>query len=242
MASQKFLPSADWRKEIQIVLQCETAGFFSQMGRVASAIEGLHIRKEAKSSIEASSRKTQTGDEKMYEFKFKGGAQKLDKAQYKFHAFIVDTQAGEHHLYGALKNGLVTQTDVVQRIYSSAVPVIKVFTATAGFGVPKEYFSYFVMLNPQSTKLIHIKPLGFKKLTINDAFNWGFTGQGRFMSKEEVRRFFGADSDTWKFYNRQSFLSRQRLSELVTIVPAQSLSEPVEVPVEQEETRLLRFD
>ena len=172
-----------------------------------------------------------------YEFKFSGGAKKLDQANYKFHAFVADTNSVEHHMYGALKNGLVEQTDPVHHVYASATPVVKVFTATAGFGIPKEFFSYFLMLNRQASKLITIRPLGFKNLTI---YNWVFSGRGRFMSKEEVRRFFGADSDTWKFFQRQSFLSRTRLQELVTISEAQELT--AEVKTEHEEVRMLRLD
>jgi hypothetical protein len=173
-----------------------------------------------------------------YSFQFKGGAQKIDNANYKFHVFVVDLDANEHHLYGALKNGLVEQTGSGGvHIYSCAVPVLKVFTATAGFGVPKEFFSYFIMMSPESRKLINIKPLGFKNL---NAFNWSFSAIGRFMNKEEVRRFFGADSDTWKFYQRQSFLSRFRLQELVTISDSASLKQPV--TQKQESVRLLRFD
>lgn len=172
-----------------------------------------------------------------YQFKFNGGAKKVEQANYKFHAFIVDTSSNEHHLYGALKNGLVEREDVINNIYGSVTPVVKVFSATAGFGVEKAFFSYFIMLSPASSKLIHIKPLGFKKVR---QYEWGFSGQGRFMQKEEIKRFFGASSDTWRFYQRQSFLSRHRLQELVTITKAQALDEPIERVHEQ--VRMVRFD
>ena len=61
------------------------------------------------------------------------------------------------------------------------------------------------------------------------------------MKRNEIRRFFGEDSDTWKFYSRQSFLSRQRLSELVTIAPAQEFGKPISNK-SKDEIRLVRFD
>lgn len=171
-----------------------------------------------------------------YEFKYRGGAKKLDQANYKFHVFVADNQAAEHHMYGALKNGLVEHRDVANGMYASATPVVKVFTATAGFGIPKEFFSYFIMMSPSTSKVINIKPLGFKNLS---EYNWFFSGKGRFMSKEEVRRFFGANSDTWKFYQRQSFLSRTRLQELVSITEGEVSSAPIE---RHEEIRMVRLD
>jgi len=173
-----------------------------------------------------------------YEFGYKGGAKKVEKANYKFHVFVADNQATEHHMYGALKNGLIEHKDTINATYYSATPVVKVFTATAGFGIPKEFFSYFIMLSSATTasKVINIKPLGFKNLK---DYKWFFSGRGRFMSKEEVRRFFGATSDTWKFYQRQSFLSRTRLQELVSITDGEVTSAPIE---DREEVRMLRFD
>ena len=173
-----------------------------------------------------------------YQFIYKGGAKRIENANYKFLIFAVDGDGAEHHLYGATKNGLVEKRDPIKHLYYSATSVIKVFTATSGFGVPKEYFSYFILLSPAASKIIHIKPLGFK--TLLDS-SWEFAGRGRFMKRNEIRRFFGEDSDTWKFYSRQSFLSRQRLSELVTIAPAQEFGKPISNK-SKDEIRLVRFD
>jgi hypothetical protein len=175
----------------------------------------------------------------MYEFKFKGGSKKIEDANYKFHVFLVDVDSNEHHLYGASKNGLVEKTDLQNSIYASATPILKVFSATSGFGVPKEFFSYFIMLSAEGSKQINIKPLGFKKIEKYE-YGWIFSGVGRFMKKDEVRRFFGANSDTWRFYQRQTLLSRFRLSELVTVTEASPQLKVVDV--EEDPVRLLRFD
>ena len=232
MANQRTLPRIDWRNRVYAILQCETGG-------LASELTKFRLWKEAKSKLKESNSKPQKGDNAMhnYEFRFRGGAQKLEQANYKFHVFIADNDANEHHMYGALKNGLVEQKDHATNSYASATPILKVFTATAGFGVPKEFFSYFIMLSSTTDKIITIKPLGFKKL-VN--YDWYFVGKGKFMSREEIRRFFGASSDTWKFYQRQSFLSRTRLQELVSISQGDVMNKTVEQ--KHEEVRMVRFD
>lgn len=232
MAYFKTIPCKAARGDIYIIGECS--------GRIdIGRITNFQVWSETKPESKEGSRETQKGDIAMhkYQFRFFGGAKKVENANYKFHAFIVDTNSQEHHLYGALKNGLVEQVDNSNHIYTSATPIIKVFSATAGFGVPKEFFSYFIMLSPVGTKQINIKPLGYKDIS---AYGWNFSGVGRFMKKEEVRRFFGAGSDTWKFFNRQSFLSRVRLQELVKITEVTPLDQPTEES--REEVRMLRFD
>jgi hypothetical protein len=176
-----------------------------------------------------------------FSFRFKGGAQRIDNASIKFLTFVVDTNAVEHPLYNAIKTGLVEKdkTGGSNVGYTSVTPILKVFAATKGFGIPSEYFSYFVVLNPESSKQIQIRPLGYKKL--GSAYDWMFVGTGRFMSKDEIRKFFSSSSDTYKFFTRQSFLSRQRLSELVTIAEPNAPVEKVEEKRE-ESLRLVRFD
>lgn len=206
------------------------------------SVRDISIWPKTKPKTSSGSNQTHEGDSTMsnYRFQFEGGAKLINKANYKFHAFVVDTQAVEHHLFGAIKNGLVNAQGTVtegRKNYWSAVPIIKVFSATSGFGIPKEYFSYFIALDSSIGKMISILPLGYEKIT---SYNWQFVGQGRFLKKEEIRRFFGHTSDTWKFYQRQSFLSRNRLQKLVKV---QELSEFESGETKQtEEVRMLRFD
>jgi hypothetical protein len=235
MACQGQLPYKDWREYLHIVLQCDAKRFFDSIGQAT-------LWEKTKPKHKASSGETREGGTKMrYEFQYTGGAQRIENANYKFHVFVVDNEANEHHLYGALKNGLIEKMTVLPHGYLSATPVLKVFTATAGFGVPKEFFSYFIRLTPTASKVISIKPLGFKNI---ESLNWMFSAKGVFLKKDEVRRFFGADSDTWKYYQRQSFLSRHRLQELVQVVEASSIGEAVNKTKEKEkeEIRMLRFD
>lgn len=231
MASQGELLHKNVREALRIILQVKTGKFFD-------SVRTANLRKKTKPEYKASSGQAQKGDTKMhdYQFRYLGGAKKIEQANIKFHIFLADSGASEHHLYGSLKNGLVEHRDLSTYTYASATPIIKVFTSTAGFGIPKEYFSYFIVLSPSASKVINIKPLGYKKLGTR---NWFFSGRGRFMVKQEVAKFFGTDSDTWRFYSRQSFLSRHRLQELVSISDEEFTKEPA---IEQDEVRLLRFD
>lgn len=154
-----------------------------------------------------------------YKFRFKGGGKRVDNMNFKFHCFVADSDAVEHHLFSAKEKGLiVTHSEHYvgeEHVYESAMPIVKVFSSTGGFGIPKEYFSFFFLLNPASKKMVKIKPLGFNKTyAIED---WYFMAAGRFLKKEEIRKFFGHTSDTWKFYQRQSFLSKRRLLEMVEV-------------------------
>jgi len=200
-------------------------------------------------------------DETMYKYKFayNGGGTRRDNMNFKFHCFIADGDAVEHHLYEAKKRGLVvkeseekaervagrrptTTTPVgiltgIDDTYLSAMPVIKVFSSTSGFGIPKEYFSYFFVLSPDADFQVEIKPLGFDK-GCTDA--WYFKAAGRFMKKTEIKGFFGGDSDTWRFYNRQAFLSKRRINQLVTVSPNDHDGKVVQEA--KQEVRMVRMD
>jgi len=181
-----------------------------------------------------------------YKFRFKGGGKRVDNKNIKFHCFIADSDAVEHHLFEAKNKGLVVSDkgDVTstayadENLYESAMPIIKVFSSTSGFGIPKEYFSFFFLVNPGSKKMIKIKPLGFE-LT-SQVEQWYFLAAGRFLKKEEIRKFFGHTSDTWKFYQRQSFISKRRLLDMVEVGDNHHVYDG-EIEAE-EEVRLLRSD
>jgi hypothetical protein len=183
-----------------------------------------------------------------YRFRFKGGGKRVDNKNFKFHCFISDSEAVEHHLFEAKNKGLIvndqevpTGTDYVDPyLYESAMPIVKVFSSTSGFGIPKEYFSYFFLVNPGSKKMIKIKPLGFDKDKVLD--DWYFLAPGRFMTKAEIRKFFGATSDTWKFYQRQSFISRRRLLEMVEVGENHHIYDGEVITENEEEIRMVRLD
>jgi hypothetical protein len=188
-------------------------------------------------------------------FQFEGGSVKKDQGQYKFHCFVVNSDKQEYFLHSAVNKGIVSSAsfhmmdsdgpiggsvlfDPNKKVYRSIVPIIKLFTATSGFGIAKEYFSYFIALEPNSSKFISIKPLGHDVLNTGGYREWGFGAPGRFMRHNEIRAYFGADSQTYKFYSKQSFISKSRLLKMVEVKD----HDCIEDPVEEEETRCIRFE
>lgn len=181
-----------------------------------------------------------------YKFRFKGGGKRVDNMNFKFHCFIADSDAVEHHLFSAKEKGLIVQPPRAEHesygdshMYDSAMPIVKVFSSTGGFGIAKEYFSFFFLLNPASKKMVKIKPLGFNKTYVID--DWYFMAAGRFLKKEEIRKFFGHTSDTWKFYQRQSFLSKRRLLEMVEVGENNNVYDG-DIINEVEKVRTIRMD
>lgn len=152
-------------------------------------------------------------------FQFKGGSKELvynsQQAIVKFHLYVSDPKGKEEHLYQSMKTGVVEQTDCNRDLYSCLYPIVKVFSSTRGFGVPQEYFSYFFLLSNGGTKIVTIRPLSFERFP--EVRNFQFQAIGRFLGSEEIRKLYGTNSPTWKYYQRQSFLSAERLKKLVTI-------------------------
>lgn len=176
----------------------------------------------------------------MYPFKFKGGSTLENQKQIKFHAYITDDKGNEKHLYEAERMGIVERKiiyssendEISPNQYDSAHSVIKIFTSTKGFGIASEYFSYFFLISRSSTKLVKVRPLGYKYLPKT----YYFEAQGRFLTTEEIGRLYGMKSNTFKYFKRQAMISKRRLLEMVTMQTVDSLGEFTQTP----EVRKLR--
>lgn len=155
-----------------------------------------------------------------YNFNFKGGSKELtyneQQAIVKFHLYVCDPKGKEEHLFQSMKTGVVEQIE--HEAYTSLHPIVKVFSSTRGFGVPQEYFSYFFLFSASGTKMVTIRPLSFERFPA--VSNFRFQSIGRFLSADEIKKLYGSNSPTWKYYQRQSFLSAERLKKLVTIQDA----------------------
>ena len=185
-----------------------------------------------------------------YKFRFRGVGKRVENMNFKFHCFIADTEAVEHHLFEAKNKGLVvadaerqpSSTKFDDKVYVSAMPIVKVFSSTNGFGIPKEYFSFFFLLNQGSKKMVKIKPLGFDNKAAKDSIaDWYFLAPGRFLTKDEIRGFFGSTGDTWKFYQRQSFLSKRRLLDMIEVGENKHTYNG-EVETNEDRVRMVRLD
>lgn len=177
-----------------------------------------------------------------YDFQFIGGSKEVSgrdgtQAIIKFHLYVTDKTGAETHFYQAQKNGTVEKSATTSAdgswVYRSIYPVVKIFTSTRGFGIPQEYFSYFFLLNPKAQKMVNVKPLGYEKVG-----NWYFQAAGRFLTGDEIKRLYGRNSNTYKFYSRQTHLSKLRIQQHVT-VSDRDISDPTAaVPVEVRRIKL----
>lgn len=169
-----------------------------------------------------------------YRFAFKGGIVKHDKATFKFLLYFKapedNSDPTEELLFQAVRKGYVLkdryqpehiQYGVNYENYVSYLPIVKIFTSTGGFGVPKEYFSYFFLITPSSSKRVTIRPLGYDRtvdLQLAEKLKlMAFTATGRFLTREEIRSLYGDNSTTYRYYQRQAFLSKERLRTMVTV-------------------------
>jgi hypothetical protein len=78
-------------------------------------------------------------------------------------------------------------------------------------------------------------------VAVKQLSDWCFIAPGRFLRREEIQKFFGSTSDTWKFYQRQSFISKRRLLEMV-IVGDNKNTYSGEVNSNEEQVRMVRLD
>jgi len=236
-------------------------GVISAIGEALDRIGRGELRAKADASNqEGSTKECERKDETMYKYKFayRGGGIRKDNMNFKFHCFIADSDSLEHHLFEAKKRGLVVNeadelmsqpgrvaratmlaAPVSKETYMSAMPIVKVFSSTSGFGIPKEYFSYFFLMDPNGSWVVGIKPLGFEQGCVDD---WYFKAAGRFLKKPEIKAYFGGDSDTWRFYNRQAFLSKRRINQLVTVSPNTGSGDLEMEETKPQEVRMVRMD
>jgi len=237
-------------KEVLYQAICERLDFTSEVSGITSHYKSPGLWTETSTNHKETRRKRLEREAEImykYKFRFKGGGKRVDNMNFKFHCFIADSEAIEHHLFEAKNKGLVvndqgstSSTEFADAdMYESAMPVVKIFSSTSGFGIPKEYFSFFFLISPGSKKMVKIKPLGYDKSL--DTKDWWFMAPGRFMRKEEIRKFFGASTDTWKFYQRQSFISKRRLLEMVEVGDNHNVYDK-EVVEDVEEVRMVRLD
>lgn len=148
-----------------------------------------------------------------FPFEFRGRTLKRDNKIIKFHAFIRTTDGEEDILFSAVGKGFVDH-DKGTDTYFSAFPLIKIFSSTSGFGIRKAYQSYFFKLDSTSNREVLIKPLGYEHLGSEELF---FRGLGYFLTPQEIKETVGEDTQTYKFYLRQTVLSKRELQELIEV-------------------------
>ena len=161
-----------------------------------------------------------------YRFQWKGGAHKpTEHASYKFYLFAMLDDA-EVIYFEAKKRGIIYTASFADtdresegfpdtpgsgEDFMSQTKYLKIFMSQSGFGLRKSFYSFFFCLDRKIDKVISIRPFGMEHV---DHY---FRGRGRFLTTDEVRQLVGEDSDTFRFYSRQTYLSRTELQKHVTL-------------------------
>lgn len=158
----------------------------------------------------------------MFGFSYKGGTQVQDNKTYKFLAVVLDPP-DEMFLYDALKKSMVYKDHDAMALdsyridmptpYTTSYPYIKLFTAQNGFGLQKKYVSFYVMLTNLSDTIIRINPFGHESIQSGKYFE----ARGKLLSPLEIEAL--VSEQAYMFYQKQTYLSRQELSEMVQVKP-----------------------
>ena len=116
--------------------------------------------------------------------------------------------------------GLSEGADYEENAFVSATPDVKIFLGSSGFGVRKVNRSfYFRIDNSTNSNLVNIVSL------YPSASTFLFSARGKFWTQEKKRKRFGEDSQTYRYYARQSFLSKAELRKLITITKPNQIKE-----------------
>lgn len=151
-----------------------------------------------------------------HRFSFSGGVNKYPEYR-KASKFLL------FHLLPDLKTDGVTEKIVFQSlaegyviysaregVYSTNDPYFKLFTLTEGFGIRKQFFSFYFKLDihERETKILPLCEIDTKCY---------FSGKGRFMRCREVEELLGYDPDplSYRLYKQQMPLSKSLLQRMV---------------------------
>lgn len=92
--------------------------------------------------------------------------------------------------------------------FQTSDPFLKVFTLISGFGVSKQFYSFFFLLDIHES-LTTILPL------CTHSQDYYFLGRGRFMLKDEIKTLLGEESVSYAFYTKQAPLPIAVLRRIV---------------------------
>lgn len=164
----------------------------------------------------------------MYKFGFAGGVKKhpQERVISKFLLFhlLPSRKIGkmeERIFFQSLRSGFVTECSPViapknavpspeigEMNYRTEYPNFKLFTLVEGFGVQKQFYSFYLALDIHES-MMSILPL----CSIQQ--NQFFIGRFRFMSIKEVKEALGEDSVSFNFYKKQLPLAKSLMSRIV---------------------------
>jgi hypothetical protein len=157
-----------------------------------------------------------------YRFYFKGGTHKQKSTEvYKFYLFAM-LEDQELIYYDARRRGVIYDApiggDTALEESISVVSEVKVFMAQNGFGIRKSYYSFFFKFERIGGKVITIRPFG------PNPDDFMFRARGRFLNSSEIKERVGAESQTYKYYNWQTYLSKAELRKHITVETESTVS------------------
>lgn len=153
-----------------------------------------------------------------YNFNFIGGVTKYPEKRLvsKFLLFHLipneeyPDQIDEKIFFQSLREGysILPNSDIFTVEHATNYPHFKIFTLTEGFGMQKQFFSFYFKLDihERETKILPICEADTKTY---------FSGKGRFMGSKEVKELLGKESMSYRFYKQQMPLSKSLLRRMV---------------------------
>lgn len=153
-----------------------------------------------------------------YSFNFIGGVTKYPEKRLasKFLLFHLipneefPDQIDEKIFFQSLRGGysIFSKSDIHAPEHGTNYPHFKIFTLTEGFGVQKQFFSFYFKLD------IHERETKILPICEADTRTY-FSGKGRFMVDREIKDLLGKESVSYKFYKQQMPLSKSLLRRMV---------------------------
>lgn len=169
-----------------------------------------------------------------YPFSWVGGTHKEGEHQtFKFFLFamvedqdpkeIIYFEAAKRHIFRKVEedpSSAEKRATPFRTPYLSLVPTVKIFMGQQGFGIRKSYFSFFFQFTRNEGKIVTINPFG------SELSNYSFQAKGRFLSTGEIKELVGEDSESYKYYCKQTYLSKTELSGYVSLSSLPTLDKP----------------
>lgn len=154
-----------------------------------------------------------------HKFNFIGGVTKYPEKRLAskfllFHLLPSFTTVGmtEMIFFQSLRNGysIASKNDIHK--HETNHPYFKIFTLMGGFGVQKQFFSFYFKLDIHETE-IKILPL-YDEDSVHS-----FSGKCRFLNDAEIVELLGEDSVSYNCYKQQISLPGMILKRMIVKAP-----------------------
>lgn len=147
---------------------------------------------------------------KVYLFSYCGGVVKLSEhVNEKFLLFFLIGDK-EIPLYQMLRDGLAQRVDSGGSEYLTKYDCCKLFVCKQGFGMAKQYHSFYILLG-ESYPTMTILPISGEQI------GFSFKAKSKIMTREEVLKRLPDGMESKKFFIRQEVLPVNVMQKMVFI-------------------------